>query len=64
MDAQGYSCVQLAARVGCSKSTIGHLRTGRYGTNPGLAVKIEVMLGVPHGTFFEPDVDDDERRAA
>jgi transcriptional regulator with XRE-family HTH domain len=59
LDKSKHSCASLAVKAGCSKSMIGHLRQGRYRTNPALAARIERALGVPRGTYFEPVPDED-----
>ena len=48
----------LADKVGCSHSTIGHLRSGRRNTldNQEWAKKIEVLLNAPPGSLFAPEV--------
>ncbi|KQP83780.1 hypothetical protein ASF35_02015 [Aeromicrobium sp. Leaf291] len=55
MDFRGFSCASLALRVGCSKATIGHLRSGY---TSGVRSKkwsdaIERELNVPPGSLFE-----------
>lgn len=45
----------LAERVGCSRATIGHLRSGeRDYVRPAWAKKIEKELNAPPGSLFVP----------
>lgn len=55
MEFRDLSCKQLADRVGCSKATIGHLRSGHTQSirNQQWAKSIEVELNVPPGSLFE-----------
>lgn len=44
---------ELAARVGCSHSTIGHLCTGKRKTcGTKIALQIEKALDAPRGSLF------------
>lgn len=54
MEFRGFSCESLAQKVGCSKATIGHLRSGHIrGVRKGAwAVAIEHELNVPPGSLF------------
>lgn len=48
---------ELAKRVGCSHSTIGHLRSGkRTYINQTWGKKIEKVLDAPKGLLFTPEV--------
>lgn len=54
---RGFSVRSLAARVGCSHSTIGHLRSGhRKACDPVTAKAIEKVLDAPDGSLFVPKV--------
>ena len=54
---RGYTVRSLAARVGCSHSTIGHLRSGHRKTlTVDLARKLERALDAPPGSLFVPRV--------
>jgi transcriptional regulator with XRE-family HTH domain len=45
MEAADLSCSKLARMAGCSKSMIGHLRTGKVETcSPSLAAALEIAL--------------------
>jgi DNA-binding Xre family transcriptional regulator len=47
----------LATKVGCSASTIGHLRSGKRNTcKPAVAKAIEKHLNAPPGSLFVPQV--------
>lgn len=47
----------LAGRVGCSRATIGHLRSGaRTYVRPEWAKAIERSLDAPRGSLFAPEV--------
>lgn len=47
----------LAARAGCSKATVGHLRSGKRQTcGTKTAVAIAKALQAPVGTLFLPQV--------
>lgn len=49
----GFSQRALAKAVGCSTAAINHLVTGRMTTcSPGLADRIEEVVGVEAGTLF------------
>lgn len=48
---------ELADRVGCSRATIGHLRSGeRDYVRPDWAKRIEKALDAPKGSLFVPEV--------
>ena len=48
---------QLAAKVGCSPATIGHLRSGeRTYIRPEWAKAIEKHLDAPRGSLFVPEL--------
>jgi plasmid maintenance system antidote protein VapI len=50
---RGLSYAQLAAKVGCSKATIGHLVSGHVKvTRPEWAKTIERELDAPPGSLF------------
>lgn len=55
MEFRGVSCKALADRVGCSKATIGHLRSGHTAgvRSKKWADAIERELNVPPGSLFE-----------
>lgn len=47
----------LAQRVGCSRATIGHLRSGaRNYVSSDWAKRIEKVLDAPRGSLFVPEV--------
>lgn len=47
----------LADRVGCSRATVGHLRSGaRTYVRPDWAKKIEKTLNAPPGSLFVPEL--------
>lgn len=47
----------LAQKVGCSRATIGHLRSGQRGTcRPATASAIERALNAPPGSLFVAEV--------
>lgn len=51
------SYAQLAAKVGCSKATVGHLITGKTtSTRKEWAIAIEEALDAPSGSLFMPKV--------
>lgn len=55
---QNLSNSELAARIGRSKATIGHLRSGgRTTTSAETAKRIEKALGLPTCTLFLPKVE-------
>lgn len=57
MKHRGFTVRTLADHVGCSHSTIGHLRSGARKTcNPEIAKKIERLLDAPAGSLFVPRV--------
>lgn len=50
---RGFSYAQLAAKVGCSKATIGHLVSGHVkSTKKDWAKAIEKELDAPPGSLF------------
>ena len=55
MEFRDFSCATLAVRVGCSKATIGHLRSGHTQSisRQMWAKAIERELNVPPGSLFE-----------
>lgn len=54
MTQRNLSCAELARWSRCSKSTIGHLRSGAMATcTPALAARIEKALGCHPGRLFE-----------
>jgi DNA-binding Xre family transcriptional regulator len=54
MTQRGLSCAKLARWADCSKSMIGHLRSGQIDTcTPALAARIEHALGCKPGELFE-----------
>lgn len=55
MEFRDMSCKQLADRVGCSKATIGHLRSGHTKSirDGDWAKAIERELNAPPGSLFE-----------
>lgn len=62
---RGFTVRSLAQRVGCSRSTIGHLRTGeRRVCKPDLARAIERALDAPAGSLFVPRLLRVARKAA
>jgi transcriptional regulator with XRE-family HTH domain len=57
MDFAGYTVRKLAAKVGCSHSTIGHYRTGARRTcAPDRAKAIAKALNAPLKPLFLPTV--------
>jgi transcriptional regulator with XRE-family HTH domain len=57
MKFRGFSVRTLAQKVGCSHSTVGHLRSGfRRVCDPDTAVAIERALDAPQGSLFVPKV--------
>lgn len=55
MNYKGLSVRELAQRVGTSRATIGHLRSGkRTYCNPALATKIAKVLDAPPSLLFLP----------
>lgn len=57
MKYRGLSVRDLAEKVGCSRATIGHLRSGeRNYVRPEWAKKIEKALDAPAGSLFVPEV--------
>jgi len=47
----------LATKVGCSPSTVGHLRSGKRNTcKPAVAKAIEKQLNAPPGSLFVAQV--------
>jgi DNA-binding Xre family transcriptional regulator len=58
MEFRDLSCKTLADKVGCSKATIGHLRSGHTKSlrRSDWAKAIERELNVPPGSLFEPKV--------
>nr|WP_141215378.1 helix-turn-helix transcriptional regulator [Rhodococcus sp. 15-649-1-2] len=57
MDFAGHTCRTLAAKVGCSHSTIGHYRTGtRKNCTPARAKAIAKALNAPLKPLFLPTV--------
>lgn len=57
MEFRGFSCQGLAHRVGCSKATIGHLRSGHIKgvRSKAWAEAIERELNAPPGSLFQLD---------
>lgn len=55
MEFRDFSCQKLAERVGCSKATIGHLRSGHTQgiRRQDWAKSIERELNAPPGSLFE-----------
>lgn len=54
---RGLSYAKLAAKVGCSKATIGHLVSGHVKvTKPAWAKAIERELDAPPGSLFVANV--------
>lgn len=54
---RGLSYAKLAAKVGCSKATIGHLVSGHVTTTRSEWAKaIELALDAPTGSLFVPKV--------
>lgn len=54
---RGLTYAQLAAKVGCSKATIGHLVSGHVRTTrPEWAKAIERALDTPPGSLFVASV--------
>jgi transcriptional regulator with XRE-family HTH domain len=54
MDEKGFSVQRLATYSQCSKSMIGHLRTGeKKSCTPQLAERISEALGVPRLALFD-----------
>lgn len=57
MKHRGFTVRTLADRVGCSRSLIGHLRSGERDTcKPATARGIEKALDAPAGSLFIPKV--------
>lgn len=57
MEHHNYSIQALADRIGVSKATVAHLRSGaRTTTSPETAKKIEKALGLAVGSLFLPKV--------
>lgn len=57
MQFRGLTVRELADRVGCSRSTIGHLRSGRRTyIRPDWARRIERSLDAPQGSLFVPEL--------
>lgn len=57
MDHRKFTVRSLAKRVGCSRATIGHLRSGQRDTcRPATAKAIEEALQAPSGSLFVPQV--------
>lgn len=57
MEHRGFTVRSLAERVGCSRSLIGHLRSGKRNTcDPKYARAIEKCLDAPAGSLFVPQV--------
>lgn len=57
MDFAGLTCRELADKVGCSHSTIGHYRSGRSKTcDTARAKKIAKALSAPLSPLFLPQV--------
>lgn len=55
MEHHNYSVQALADKIGVSKATVAHLRSGaRTTTSPDTAKKIEKALGLPIGSLFLP----------
>lgn len=55
MTQRSLSCAELARWAHCSKSTIGHLRSGAMLTcTPALAARVEKALACQPGQLFEP----------
>ena len=55
MNYKGISVRELATRVGASRATIGHLRSGeRTYCDPALAKKIAKVLDAPQSLLFLP----------
>lgn len=55
MEFRGFTCKGLADRVGCSKATIGHLRSGHIKgvRDQRWADAIERELNAPPGSLFQ-----------
>lgn len=54
MTQRNLSCAELARWSRCSKSTIGHLRSGAMLTcTPALAARVEKALGCQPGQLFD-----------
>lgn len=59
------TCRSLANKVGCSHSTIGHLRSGKSTyVRPEWARAIERALDAPSGSLFVPEVSTVTREVA
>ena len=57
MDYRDMSVRELARKVGCSRATIGHLRSGqRDFVRPQWAKAIEDSLEAPRGSLFIPEL--------
>jgi transcriptional regulator with XRE-family HTH domain len=57
MEFRGHTVRSLADRVGCSRATIGHLRSGRRDyVDPAWAKSIERHLDAPKGSLFVPEL--------
>lgn len=55
IELRGLRNASLARKVGCGRSFIGHLVSGRKaGVSPELARRIEEALDVPEGVLFVP----------
>lgn len=62
---RGYSVRRLADRVGCSRATIGHLRSGERGyIRDTWATAIEDALEAPRGSLFVVEVSTVQRERA
>jgi transcriptional regulator with XRE-family HTH domain len=51
---EGLTLRDLAARLGCSTSTLGNIEVGRYRPNPALAERIETTCGVASASWVAP----------
>lgn len=57
MKHRGFTVRSLAEVTGASRSTIGHLRSGKRNTcAPDLARRIERVLDAPTGSLFVPSI--------
>jgi transcriptional regulator with XRE-family HTH domain len=51
---EGLKLRELAARLGCSTSTLGNIEVGRHRPNPALAERIESTCGVASAAWVAP----------
>jgi transcriptional regulator with XRE-family HTH domain len=65
MESKNFSVTRLAQYAGCSRSMIGHLRSGEKSScTPGLAERIAEALDVPLVALFEERAPTSSRQIA